>query len=89
MKDCRITVCRFWRKEVIEESKGIKHGGLNIGDERCPREEIGIPEGNRTVGPYMIIDKLFPWIKLENKIGAEKRFSRKKDLAEKQHHRNY
>jgi len=83
VKDCRESVSYFRRHYIIEESQGIKHGSLDIGNEGSPREEVGIPERDRAMRPYMVINELFPRIKLANEIETVKDLTKKQYLTKK------
>jgi hypothetical protein len=62
----------FGGDDIKEEPQWIEHGRLDIRDERGPGEHVGIPEWKRMIGPHVVIQKLFPRVKLEHNIGTVK-----------------
>jgi len=50
VKQSGIPVSDLRGEEIIEDAGRVKHGGLDIGDERQPRKKIRIPERKGGVG---------------------------------------
>jgi hypothetical protein len=56
---------------------------LNISDQGSAGELVHVPERYGTVGHEVIVNELFQRVKIEQKIGAKKRFAGPYDLAKK------
>jgi hypothetical protein len=89
VKGRRESISQFRRHYIIEESQGIKHGSLDIGNEGSPREEVGIPERDSAMRPYIVINEFFPGIELANEIETVKDLAKKQYFTKKQYRYNY
>jgi len=82
-----ITVSIFRWHDIKKETKGIKHGCLNIGNERGTGKKVGIPEWKCSVGQYVVSKKLFYRVKVQYKVGPEKGFVKVYDFTKKYQYR--
>jgi len=85
--DGGIGVSPLGTDQVVKEPQGIEHGGLDIGDKRCTRKIVPIPEWKGALRPEMIINELFPRKELEDKIGTIQQIRGADDPSEKKKHR--
>jgi hypothetical protein len=83
VKDRRESISQLRRHCIIEDTQRIKHRSLDISDKRSPRKEVGIPERDSAMRPYMVVNEFFPGIKLTKEIEAVKGLTQEQNFMKK------
>ncbi len=85
----RVAIGQTRRQEVEEKAQGVEDGCLDICEKGRSRKDMGVPKWDLPLGANLVVEVLFPGMKLKGEISAGQRLSREDDLAEKQDHRGY
>jgi hypothetical protein len=83
MHHSRVTISVFWGNKIIEKTQRIEQARLDVANQGCAGEEVGIPERKVSILLHMIPDKTPQRLKVESEIAPVKRFARYQYLGKR------